>query len=383
MSGYQIIIVVLSFVYTGKRSRSRSASKREQSLRRSPSHYSSGYSPHRERSASRYSSRSSVAQSILSHSSIRRSRSRVGNHDSRRTEVTEVTKVPAVEPTDNRAQGALPLEIPTDAPQEIPEHEINLQQEIVNVIGARLETDKKTAEAVHKDVAFRWSEIIKKGLPSEEVKSLLEKYPTPINCDFISVPKLNAESTAAVQESAVKRDKRIVEKQERVTACLGAVGKAISILLKADIPEKIELLEKLSDRGRLLASIHRDESLARKSIIMANLNISMKTTLSNTTVDEWLFGGDLEEKIKIAKNLEKTTKVLKPPQKDSQQNNIQRNTKNVRGPPRQQLYRNRIATSGGQRKISLSNHRRTSSNSEARRTSHRREPTRDRYRRRH
>ena len=213
----------------------------------------------------------------------------------------------------------------------------------------------------------------------------MEKYPSPENCGFIAVPKLNAEITAAVQESAIKRDQRIVEKQERVTACLGAVGKAISITLKLDIPEKLELLEKLSDGGRLLASIHRDESLARKSIIMSNLNISMKTTLSNTSVDEWLFGDNLEEKIKLAKNLEKTTQALKPPKKFLQ-SNTQRNSKNVKGPPRQQLYKSRIATSGGQRKTSPSStshpRRRTSSSSDVRKTPYRRESTRDRYRRR-
>jgi len=62
--------------------------------------------------------------------------------------------------------------------------------------------------------------------------SILEKYPIPENCGFLSVPKLNAEIKATVQESAIKRDKRIVEKQERVAACLGAVGKAIPIALK-------------------------------------------------------------------------------------------------------------------------------------------------------
>lgn len=103
-----------------------------------------------------------------------------------------------VEPSDNKTPEALSADPPNDAPQEIPEHEIELQQEIVDVIGARLESDKKTAAAVHKDVALRWSEIVKKGLPPEEVKSLLEKYPIPENCDFIAVPKLNAEITAAV-----------------------------------------------------------------------------------------------------------------------------------------------------------------------------------------
>lgn len=123
------------------------------------------------------------------------------------------------------------------------------------MIGARLKSNKRTAEAVHKDVALRWSEIVKKGLLLEEVKLLLGKYQTPNNCSFISVPKLNVEITVAVQESAIKRDGRIVEKQKRVATCLGAIGKAISIMLKMDIPEKFELLEKLNDGSiwRLLA----------------------------------------------------------------------------------------------------------------------------------
>jgi len=68
-----------------------------------------------------------------------------------------------VEPSDNKTPEALSADPPNDAPQEIPEHEIELQQEIVDVIGARLESDKKTAAAVHKDVVLRWSEIVKKG----------------------------------------------------------------------------------------------------------------------------------------------------------------------------------------------------------------------------
>lgn len=174
--------------------------------------------------------------------------------------------------------------------EEKPEHEIELQQEILNVIGPRLETDKKTAAAVHKDVSLRWSEILKKGLPSVEIKILLDEYPAPENCTFITVPKLNAEITAAIQETAIKRDKRIVKKQARIAAGLAAVGRAISFALRMDGSQKIELLEYLSDGGRLLASIHREESLARKSFILSNLNSALnsalKTTLSNTSVDE-------------------------------------------------------------------------------------------------
>ncbi|KMQ82388.1 hypothetical protein RF55_23158, partial [Lasius niger] len=84
------------------------------------------------------------------------------DNKSRRDDEAQATDVPAVKPPDNRAPEALPTELPSDAPQEVPEHEIELQQEIVDIIGACLESDKKTAAAIHKDVALRWSEIVKK-----------------------------------------------------------------------------------------------------------------------------------------------------------------------------------------------------------------------------
>ena len=170
----------------------------------------------------------------------------------------------------------------------------------------------------------------------------MTKYPPPENCKFISVPKLNVEIIAAVQKTAVRRDKRIVEKQERIAACLAALGRAISIVLKMEGAHRIEQLENLSEGSRLLASVHREESLARKSLILANLNSSLKTSLSNTSVDDLLFGGNLEEIIKTAKSLERASKDLKPLTKTPQQ----RNPKNWKGPTRQPAYENRSTTSG-------------------------------------
>ena len=232
----------------------------------------------------------------------------------------------------------------TDAvPVGLQEHEIELQQEIPEVIGARLKSDKKHAAAILIDIALRWAKILRNGLPAEEVKKLVTKYPSPDNCTFISVPKLNAEIIAAVQETAVRRDKRIVKKQERIAACLAALGRAISIVLKMEGAHRIELLENLSEGSKLLASVHREESLARKSLILANLNSSLNTTLLNTSVDDLLFGGNLEEIIKTAKSLERALKDLKLLTKTPQQ----RNPKNWNGPTRQPAYKNRSTTSGG------------------------------------
>lgn len=178
---------------------------------------------------------------------------------------------------------------------------------------------------------------------------------------IIAVPRLNAEIISAVQETAIKRDKRIVEKQERIAASLGALGKAISIALKIEGAQRIMLLEKLNDASRLLASVHREESIARKSLILANLNTGLKDTLSNTSVDEWLFSGNLEGVIKSAKIIEQASKALKPPRKPRQQ----RSTKNWKGPTRQSSYRGRPSTSG--------KYRQSSSASSAKKPSHRKE----------
>ncbi|KAK2578843.1 hypothetical protein KPH14_012198 [Odynerus spinipes] len=70
-------------------------------------------------------------------------------------------------------------EPPSTVAECIPEHKAVLQDDILNIIGARLEAENKTGAAIHKDVSLRWSEILKRGLPSDEVRKLREKYPVP------------------------------------------------------------------------------------------------------------------------------------------------------------------------------------------------------------
>lgn len=82
---------------------------------------------------------------------------------------------------DKELTGAAEAEATEELTTDIPEHEIDLQQEVLEVIGSRLESDNKLADAIHKDVALRWAEILRNGLPAEEVKKLLEKYPSPQN----------------------------------------------------------------------------------------------------------------------------------------------------------------------------------------------------------
>ncbi|XP_046604988.1 uncharacterized protein LOC124297724 [Neodiprion virginianus] len=221
----------------------------------------------------------------------------------------------------------------------------SLDPAILEILGRRFLEDRVLAEAIPKDLVVRLEEILKTDLPTEDRVSLIKKHPPPSNCVIIDPPRVNPEVQASLHGSVVKRDERIHARQSKITACLAAIVKVFSKVLEGGA-EKLLILELLGDASRLLADLLHDESIIRKSLILANLNVSCKETLNATVPDEWLFGQQLEEKLKAAKALESSRKELKAPQKPQGQ----KNSKNSTAPPRRPQNNQRFATTSGGRK---------------------------------
>lgn len=194
--------------------------------------------------------------------------------------------------------------------QAVPEEE-ELSGDILQLIGQRILPERVPAQAIHKDLVIRVEEILKKGLPAEEKQQLLKKLPPPSNCLIIDPPKLNLEVKACLQEAVAKRDSRIAEKQASITAGISGLVSLLSTTLKLNVNEKLSMVETLSGVIRLLVDLQRDESFVRRSLIMKNINVSLRDTLTLTVPDEWLFGKDLEDKLKAAHTLESYGKKLK------------------------------------------------------------------------
>lgn len=92
-------------------------------------------------------------------------------------------------------------------------------------------------------------------------KEIITKYPPPSNCIIIDPPKINPEIRAvSLYDVIFKTDDRIKERQAKLTAGLGAIGKALFTILNEG-KEKVDLalLENLNDVGTLLAYLQRDE----------------------------------------------------------------------------------------------------------------------------
>ncbi|XP_046737532.1 uncharacterized protein LOC124406220 [Diprion similis] len=210
--------------------------------------------------------------------------------------------------------------------------EVVLDPKILEVMGKRFIEDRVLDAAIPNDLKVRWEEIVKKGMPTEDRVALIEKYPPPKNCCIIDPPKINSEVRVSLQETTIKRDERIEAKQAKITACLAAVGKTFSgFLQRYSGNENLDFFEQLSDIGRLLADLQHDESNIRKSLILANLGAPFKDVLNGTTPDEFLFGKQLEERLKAAKALESCKKDLIVRTTTKPQNN---GSKNSKFPPR-------------------------------------------------
>ncbi|XP_076249182.1 uncharacterized protein LOC143188671 [Calliopsis andreniformis] len=188
----------------------------------------------------------------------------------------------------------------------------DLSQCVLEVLGKRLDSEMLLGPALHKYIAVRWGEIAKQGLPKEESETLVKKYPIPENCTEFKAPMLNPEVKASLPEGPINRDERMVLKQLKLAACLSALGVGVSNLLGRGGSDHLPLLESLCDAARLLVDVQHEESRTRKALVLANLNVSVRETLNNTTIDGYLFGKKFEGHIKTVKSLEKTSKDLKP-----------------------------------------------------------------------
>ena len=212
--------------------------------------------------------------------------------------------------------------------------EITLSEEVLQTIDKRLYEERLLEKHLHSQFINLWEKVIQKGISEEENKKILKKHGIPKNCTFTDPPKLNPEvkATFSSQSSSspiITRDARIVLKQETLNACLAAVSKILTTIIdeKRD-KENITVIDCANDLIMLLADLHRDESMIRRSLVISKVTSSFKEILLETQCQDFLFGAKLDELIKTKKALENSTKSFQNHSKSQAYK-----SKNFNGPP--------------------------------------------------
>ncbi|XP_047025956.1 uncharacterized protein LOC124634425 [Helicoverpa zea] len=232
-----------------------------------------------------------------------------------------------------------PLEnAPTEGIQEL-----DLQPDILCLLGEEPVREEKFGVNVHKDIASRWSDILVNGIKDQTKNEILKAYNVPDNLRVAQAPTLNPEIRAAVNESALKRDDILIDKQKILSVVITSLANTItSVLTTTSIDEtfKCQMLKCLSDAGRLLCHAHYDETQTRRNFLLSCLNKEIKDSVKDLKRDHMLFGTDLQDNLKSMKAIIKTGSELKSsaakpklPPKNLQPKGSTPRALNWRGPP--------------------------------------------------
>lgn len=100
---------------------------------------------------------------------------------------------------------------------------------------------------------------------------------------------------------------KLAKIQSRLAASLSAIGQVMAKILeeKGEGGERNikHYIETLNDTERLITGVIHSESISRRELVSFDLNKNWKTTLTESPLDTWLFGEDLEGRLKAAKEL--------------------------------------------------------------------------------
>ena len=185
-----------------------------------------------------------------------------------------------------------------------------LDESIIDLLGEEGE-EKENTTILHSEIKKRWQSILKDGLGKQTKEILMKKYEIPKNCTELTPPQLNDIIKAVLNDAGLNSDKRIVEKQKKLGLAISALGLALSKLVEQNSQENKETIETLSDSCRLLCDIFHSDSVTRRSLIIPGLNKDMKELITNADITEYLFGNDLQEKVKACKATKSSAKDLK------------------------------------------------------------------------
>ncbi|XP_031359127.1 uncharacterized protein LOC116182724 [Photinus pyralis] len=201
---------------------------------------------------------------------------------------------------------------------------------VLNLLGSE-ETSVIFGPPVQQEIVYRWAPVLKNGLVTDTRSALMEKYLTPSNFTAVKAPKINPEVRISATEACQKRDERLSALQNQIGCCISALSRAVSdYASRPDLDQHHSLIEILSDTGRLLADVHHSQSQSRRALLAMGFNNTVKNTVQEAPIDEFLFGAELNTRISSAKSLEKSSADLKPVKTaKSVSKNVKRPSKNT------------------------------------------------------
>lgn len=191
-----------------------------------------------------------------------------------------------------------------------------LSPDIASLLGNDPQDTQVCSTPVHSAIASRWGHILVNGLTKDSIKELCDKYEVPTNLVAAKSPLLNPEIVSVLQKQPVVRDTALLEQQKLLSKAIAALTAGVSLLLGESAPpldNKRLILTNLCDSGRIICHLFYRFSQTRRGLILPLLNSDMAEAIKNCPPGDFLYGSELGERIKAAKNLISVSKDIKKP----------------------------------------------------------------------
>ncbi|KAL0822732.1 hypothetical protein ABMA28_004749 [Loxostege sticticalis] len=180
----------------------------------------------------------------------------------------------------------------------ISDTEKELDDDILQLLGDAPKTESPRGPPINKHVANIWSNILAKGLKTEDKVQIMDLYSVPENCALLLAPTLNPEVKSAVRDDIVEHDSWLMRQQKQIGMAISALGLAVNSLIANKTSEHKILLKPISDACRLLCDIHFHDTEIRRNCVIGSISTeAIKDSLVNLARSEnLLFGGNVMEK---------------------------------------------------------------------------------------
>lgn len=180
----------------------------------------------------------------------------------------------------------------------ISDTEKELDDDILQLLGDAPKTESPRGPPINKHVANIWSNILAKGLKTEDKVQIMDLYSVPENCALLLAPTLNPEVKSAVRDDIVEHDSWLMRQQKQIGMAISALGLAVNSLIANKTSEHKILLKPISDACRLLCDIHFHDTEIRRNRVIGSISTeAIKDSLVNLARSEnLLFGGNVMEK---------------------------------------------------------------------------------------
>ncbi|XP_043274544.1 uncharacterized protein [Venturia canescens] len=181
--------------------------------------------------------------------------------------------------------------------------------EILDILGLEVDKDKGETTCIDEDLVNMWQKLINKGLTKEEKEELLKDYK---RIPALEAKKVNPEILASLAPKIAKKDSYLTEIQNLAGASLMATGMVLTLLMRVEECDKLELVKKISDIAKINIAVHHSISVTRKAnIFIPDLAPQVAGIIKKAEMDETLYGNDLGERIKESKALTRLSQDIK------------------------------------------------------------------------